>query len=148
MDESFGKWLSIIHRNLCSFMDNAFPGSDIGHGPRRFLVEIALFPGHTQEEISERLLMDKTTTARAVKQLEQRGYINRKRDPYDRRRYRLIPTQKGEEMLPLVLEARRKAHIALSHGFSEEDLAQTASILRRMADNAVRLRTEIGESNH
>lgn len=141
MDESFAKWLSVIHRNLCAFMDSVFPDSDIGHGPRRFLVEIALNPGHTQEEISERLLMDKTTTARAVKQLEHLGYITRKRDDADRRRYHLDPTAKGVALLPQVLEARRRAHKALSEGFSDNDLNKAGEILRHMADNAVLLRT-------
>ncbi len=140
MDESFGKWLSVIHRNLCAFMDSAFPDSDIGHGPRRFLVEIALNPGHTQEEISERLLMDKTTTARAVKQLEELGYITRGRDEVDRRRNHLNPTAKGAELLPRVLEARRRAQEALSKGFSKNDLNKAGEILKQMADNAVLLR--------
>ena len=86
MESSLGKWISIIHRNHCAHMDTFFRNSDIGHGPRRFLVEIALSPGLSQEDISERLLMDKTTTARAVKQLEQGGYITRTLDSFDRRR--------------------------------------------------------------
>lgn len=147
MEDSFGKWLSVIHRNLCAFMDSVYADSDIGHGPRRFLVEITMNPGHTQEAISERLLMDKTTTARAVKQLEQLGYITRRRDERDRRRYRLNPTAKGEAMLPLALETRKRAHKALSDGLSENDLKKAAEILRQMADNAVRLRTETRESN-
>jgi len=141
MDESFGKWLSVIHRNLCAYMDSVFPDSDIGHGPRRFLVEIALNPGRTQEEISERLLMDKTTTARAVKQLELRGYITRCRDPLDKRRYMLQPTQNGSNILPLVLSARTKANKALMRGFNSEDIRNTERLLRQMAENALDLKT-------
>ncbi len=140
MEGSLGKWISIIHRNLCAHMDRLFRESDIGHGPRRFLVEIALSPGLTQEEVSERLLMDKTTTARAVKQLEQGEYITRTRDPFDRRRYVLEPTDKGRQLLPGVLEARRECHLALAEGFSEAELEIILLMLKRMADNAVRLR--------
>lgn len=124
-------------------MDSAFPDSDIGHGPRRFLVEIAMNPGQTQEEISERLLMDKTTTARAVKQLEELGYITRRRDDLDRRRYRLKPTSKGRDLLPRVFEIRRRALEALSEGFNENDLIKAGEILKQMADNAVNLRNGI-----
>ena len=111
-------------------MDSEFPDSDIGHGPRRFLVEIALNPGHTQEEISERLLMDKTTTARAVKQLEQRGYIIRKRNDIDKRRYRLDPTEKGKVLLPRVLEARKRALKALSENFSAPEGRYLLTVFR------------------
>jgi len=121
-------------------MDRSFSSCDIGHGPRRFLLEIALFPGHTQEEISERLMMDKTTTARAVKQLETRGYISRTRDPEDRRRYRLQTTARGDEMIPPFLEAREIAQRVLYEGLSEEELSYAAEILQKMAGNAVSLR--------
>ncbi|NLO56979.1 MAG: MarR family transcriptional regulator [Thermovirga sp.] len=140
MEGSLSKSISIIHRNLCSHMDRLFRDSDIGHGPRRFLVEIALFPGLTQEEVSEKLLMDKTTTARAVKQLENGGYITRSRDLADRRRYLLNPTEKGSEVLPKVLEARKDCHLALAKGFSEEELEMALEMLQRLADNAVSLR--------
>ena len=138
MESSLGKWISIIHRNLCAHMDTFFRNSDIGHGPRRFLVEIALSPGLSQEDISERLLMDKTTTARAVKQLEQGGYITRTLDSFERRRYALEPTEKGKQLLPRVPEARRECHLALSEGFSEEELEMIPLMLNRMADNALR----------
>jgi len=140
MEESLGKWVSIIHRNLCSHMDRLFRDSDIGHGPRRFLAEIALTPGLTQEEVSERLLMDKTTTARAVKQLENGGYITRTRDAADRRRYILNPTEKGGQVLPRVLEAWRECHLALAEGFTDEELEVALAMLQRLADNAVSLR--------
>ncbi|MGC9372270.1 MAG: MarR family winged helix-turn-helix transcriptional regulator [Thermovirgaceae bacterium] len=144
MEESFGKWISIIHRNLCAYMNQSLPGSDIGYGPKRFLIEIALFPGLTQEEISERLLMDKTTTARAVKELEKKGYITRKRDPEDRRCRRLWPTEQGKAFAPRVIEARKRAQEALAEGFTEEERARLASLLKRLSENAASLRRETG----
>jgi DNA-binding MarR family transcriptional regulator len=141
MEESFGKWISIIHRNLCAYMNQSLPGCDIGYGPKRFLIEIALFPGLTQEEVSERLLMDKTTTARAVKELEKKGYITRKRDPEDRRRRRLWPTEQGKAFAPKVIEAREKAQEALAQGFTTKERTQLATWLKRLSENAFSLHT-------
>lgn len=142
MEESFGKWISIIHRNLCAYINQSLPGCDIGYGAKRFLVEIALSPGLTQDELSERLFMDKTTTARAVKDLEGKGYITRERDTEDKRCRRLWPTEKGKVFAPQVLAARKKAQEALSRGFSETERRQLADWLKRLSENAVRLRTE------
>jgi DNA-binding MarR family transcriptional regulator len=142
MEESFGKWISIIHRNLCAYMNQSLPGCDIGYGPKRFLIEIALFPGLTQEEVSERLLMDKTTTARAVKELEKKGYITRKRDPEDRRRRRLWPTEQGKAFAPKVIEARKKAQEALAQGFTTKERARLATWLKRLSENAFSLHME------
>jgi DNA-binding MarR family transcriptional regulator len=143
MEESFGKWISIIHRNLCAYMNQSLPGCDIGYGPKRFLIEIALFPGLTQEEVSERLLMDKTTTARAVKELEKKGYITRKRDPEDRRCRRLWPTEQGKAFAPKVIEARKKAQEALAQGFTTKERARLAILLQNLAQNASHLRQTI-----
>lgn len=143
MEESFGKWISIIHRNLCAYMNQSLPGSDIGYGPKRFLIEIALFPGLTQEEVSERLLMDKTTTARAVKELEKKGYITRKRDPEDKRCRRLWPTEQGKVFAPKVIEARKKAQETLAQGFTEEERERLAILLQNLAQNASHLRQTI-----
>jgi DNA-binding MarR family transcriptional regulator len=142
MEESFGKWISIIHRNLCAYMNQSLPGCDIGYGAKRFLVEIALSPGLTQDEVSERLFMDKTTTARAVKDLEEKGYIIRERDAEDKRCRRLWPTEKGKDFAPRVLAARKKAQETLSMDFSETERRQLADWLKRLSENAVRLRTE------
>ncbi len=144
MEESFGKWISIIHRNLCAYMNQSLPGSDIGYGPKRFLIEIALFPGLTQEDVSERLLMDKTTTARAVKELEKKGYITRKRDPEDKRCRRLWPTEQGKVFAPKVIEARKKAQETLAQGFTEEERERLATWLRRLSENAFNLHMEKG----
>jgi DNA-binding MarR family transcriptional regulator len=139
VEESFGKWISIIHRNLCAYMNQSLPGCDIGYGPKRFLIEIALFPGLTQEEVSELLLMDKTTTARAVKELEKKGYITRKRDPEDRRCRRLWPTEQGKAFAPKVIEARKKAQEALAQGFTTKERARLATWLKRLSENAFSL---------
>lgn len=140
MHESMGKLLSVIHRNLRSYLDLELAHMDIGHGPRRFLVEIALHEGLSQEELSKRLLMDKTTTARAVKRLEERGYIVRHRDADDSRQYHLYPTEKAKQCLSVILQAREKTKEALVEGFSEEEKEMILSLLKRMADNAIRLR--------
>ncbi|HQO83358.1 MAG TPA: hypothetical protein PLS21_05105, partial [Synergistales bacterium] len=49
-------------------------------------------------------------------------------------------TEKGKQLLPRVPEARRECHLALSEGFSEEELEMILLMLNRMADKALRLR--------
>lgn len=113
---------------------------DIGHGPRQFLIEITLHEGLSQEELSDLLLMDKTTTARSVKRLEDHGYIIRKRDPRDRRQYHLFPTEKAACFLPEILQARANVQDALTQCFSEGEKVELQILLSRLADQASALR--------
>ncbi len=142
MDDSLGKLFSIIHRNLRSVLDLELVHMDVGHGPRRFLVEITRHEGLSQEELSRRLLMDKTTTARAVKRLEDRGYVLRRRAAEDRRHYHLYPTEKARVFLPDILEARREIQAGLTEGLTSEETEALTALLRRVADNAIGLRKQ------
>jgi len=131
-----GKLISIIHRYGHSYFDSVFSGLDIGHGPRNFLAALFCREGMTQDELSESLMMDKTTTARAVKKLLQAGYIVRKRDEKDHRYYHLYLTYKALELAPFIWEARARWTAILSKGFTEEEKEQIYSFLQRAADNA------------
>ena len=142
MEDSLGQLLSVIHRNVRALLDLELAHMDIGHGPRRFLVEITLHEGLSQEELSRRLLMDKTTTARAVKRLEDHGYVERRRDREDRRQYHLFPTERARAFFPDIVEARERLKEGLMEGFCESEKDVLFSLLRRVADNAVRLREE------
>lgn len=140
MEDSLGQLLSVIHRNVRAILDLELAHMDIGHGPRRFLVEITLHEGQSQEELSRRLLMDKTTTARAVKRLEDYGYVERRRDTEDRRHYHLFPTERARAFLPDIVNARERLREGLTEGLSDGEREQLFIILGKVADNAIRIR--------
>lgn len=60
-----------------------------------FLAFLYNHEGINQEELSNYLSIDKGTTAKALKKLEDEGYISRVQDEKDRRAYRVFITPKG-----------------------------------------------------
>ncbi len=140
--KSIGKMVSVIHRYGHSYFDHEFSDLDIGHGPRNFLAALFCREGMTQDELSEFLMMDKTTTARAVKQLVQAGYVTRRRDEDDHRYYHLYLTDKARDLAPRIWDARSKWTEVLSRGFTEEEKELIYTFLERAADNAARFREE------
>src|SRR6056297_2455539 len=135
---SLGRLVSAIHRYGHCFFDHLFSDIEIGHGPRNFLAALYLREGISQDELSECLMMDKTTTARAVKKLEDAGYVTRSREERDRRYYHLYLTDKGRALAPRIWETRKQWTEILSEGFSEEEEKLFYSYLERAADNAAR----------
>ncbi len=133
---SIGKLISIIHRYGHSYFDSVFADIKIGHGPRNFLAALFCREGMTQEELSESLMMDKTTTARAIKKLVDEGYVIRKRDENDRRYYHLYLTEKAKRLAPRIWEARARWAEVLSKGFSEEEKDMIYDYLSKAAQNA------------
>lgn len=134
--QSAGKLFSVIHRYARHFFESEFSNLDIGHGPRNFLAALSLREGITQEELSETLMMDKTTTARSVKRLVEKGYVSRRKDEQDHRKYRLFLTEKGKILAPDLWTAREKWTRTLCRGFSEEEQKQIHRFLKRIAENA------------
>lgn len=137
---SIGKLISVIHRYGHSYFDSEFADLDIGHGPRNFLAALFCREGMTQEELSESLMMDKTTTARAIRKLVDEGYVVRRRDEKDRRYYHLYLTDKAKVLAPRIWEARARWAEVLSRGFSEEEKEMIYNLFNRLAENAAEFR--------
>lgn len=56
----------------------------------------------SQEDLAELFGQTKGTVAKSLKYLETEGYIERKADPTNRRKYILTVTEKGEEAIPVI----------------------------------------------
>ncbi|MCY1297505.1 hypothetical protein D9M70_469480 [compost metagenome] len=68
------------------------------------LIITAKHPGLKQNELAERLFMDRNTVADMVKRLCFAGLLLRKNAEEDQRAYQLFPTAEGVQMLNRVLE--------------------------------------------
>jgi DNA-binding MarR family transcriptional regulator len=68
---------------------------------RHYLVMSVLRTGHHtgQQEIADKLNIDKATMVAVVNELEERGYLGRERNPADKRHYRLWTTDDGRAWL-------------------------------------------------
>lgn len=83
-------------------------------------MELMYEDGITQDELTNRINVDKSATARAVKSLEEKGFLKREIDYKDRRSKRLYLTEEAREKYkPLVYELQQY-NIRLTHGWTEE----------------------------
>lgn len=103
----------------------------------RLIAVAAENDGITQQEIGERTRMDKVTVSRAAIALAERGLIERRAHPADRRSHLLTLSPSGRQLYASVapkaleLEARLFAH------FSERELARFVAMLRRIDEIAL-----------
>ncbi|MEO1039728.1 MAG: MarR family winged helix-turn-helix transcriptional regulator [Pseudomonadota bacterium] len=93
----------------------------------------------TAQGVCEATAMDKVTVSRAIRALDQRGLVQRRRQAADRRASDVSLTEEGariyEEIAPVALDHER----ALLNGFSSEERSQLMALLQRLADRAARL---------
>lgn len=91
-------------------------------------------PGITQQRLATTLGMVASRLVVLVDEMEQRGLIERRENPEDRRRYALHVTQKGRSTLEAIGRIAREHSQALLAAISEDEQRQLASLLQRIAD--------------
>lgn len=65
--------------------------------------------------------MDKATAARAIKKLEDAGYVYRQQDPEDKRTYRAFVTEKGRSLEEKMRKIALKWDSTVFSGLSKEE---------------------------
>jgi DNA-binding MarR family transcriptional regulator len=105
LDIPFRGIMSIITRNHYIFMNHELKHLELTDGQVPCLLVLSKKEGITQDELAKMFYIDKGTIARAIKKLEEKGMVNKVQDPLNRRRYLLSLTQKGEQVIPVILHA-------------------------------------------
>ncbi|WP_251550830.1 MarR family winged helix-turn-helix transcriptional regulator [Neobacillus muris] len=128
-----GKLISYIYRQNQKYLSKMLKPYGIGGGGQHsFLIEIIKNPGISQDQLTAELKFDKATTARAVKQLEGAGYVNRTIDQSDRRSYQLYPTQKALDFYPALFKMLETSNQLLTSDMTEEEIDQLLFLLRKL----------------
>ncbi|UKS29531.1 MarR family transcriptional regulator [Paenibacillus sp. HWE-109] len=119
--ESHGQYISAIYRHMQVAISAELAPYRIGSGQYIFLMAIAFQQPITQKELSEKLFIDKTTTAKAITKLEAEGYVRREVDPADNRYHLLYLTDSGREVVPKVQEALARVKNKTRNGITDEE---------------------------
>lgn len=87
-----------IAREVNKFTIKTLKRDGIGSGEFDVIHVIRKNPGICQNDVSERIGIDKAAIARQVERLEKKGYLIRKDNEKDKRCKMLYPTEKAEEL--------------------------------------------------
>lgn len=86
----------------------------------------------SQQELSDRLFVDKSNLTGVAGRMEAAGLIRRDDDPGDRRAYRLRLTTAGRKALAEMEEPYWEEVMSIMRQFSEEESATLTDLMRRM----------------
>ena len=92
--------IGIIARALDSIANIEFRDLELARGQYLYLVRIAEQPGMIQEELSDLLKVDRSTVARSVKKLEERGLIQQRPRSENLKTKEWELTEKGKRFTP------------------------------------------------
>lgn len=89
-------------------------------------------PGITMGELCERLYLACSTATDLIDRMEKNGYLERNRDPDDRRVIRLSITEKGQDIIDQVINARRRYVESILSQLTQEEIDQLERSLEKL----------------
>mgnify|MGYP002513922468 CR=1 FL=1 len=101
-----------------------------------FVLAICREPGRSQEELAKELCVNKSTVARNLNFLEEKGYIKREPLQSDKRQFSVYPTDKMLELYPKVCSVAYEWRRYLTEELSEEEITFLESVLERVSEKA------------
>ena len=135
--ELIGKYIGAIHRHQQIMVNNYLKPYGIGSGQYIFFLTIHENPGISQKELTELIKIDKATTAKALKKLEDQGYIYRITDKEDKRYNKLYVTEAGKEFEPKLIEILDSITNIITDGISNEQYEDVIKSLKIILDNVL-----------
>lgn len=109
----------------------------LGLQPRHvgMLTRLAANEGRTQQAIGELIGLNPTQTVFLVDELEDRGFLERRRNPADRRSHALYLTPAGRDMLGKVRQAAQAHQAKLGASLTHSEQQQLTEMLGRIASD-------------
>ena len=134
---NISKYCSIIDRCSSMYKNNSF--KDIGicssHAP--FFFFLSKNPGATQEEISKRLVINKSNVTRSIQFLEEKGYVYKEIDATDKRINHIYLSDDGVKLVPIIRERIYVFNEAVGEVLNEEEIAVLNTLLEKVTKSAV-----------
>lgn len=127
--------IGIIARALDSIANIEFKELMLTRGQYLYLVRIYENPGIIQDKLAEMIKVDRTTAARAIKKLEQNGFIEKRPDEQNRKIKRLFVTEKGEAAAPIILKENDYSNQTALKGLTSKEAEQFAELLEKIRKN-------------
>lgn len=132
----FMKMLNNISRSQAIYRHSRISAEDLQTSHYAFVLAICREPGRSQEELAKELCINKSTVARNLNYLEEKGYISRNALTNDKRQFAVYPTKKMLGFLPEIKQASTEWMALLSEGIPEKELEIFDSVLNRMQTKA------------
>jgi DNA-binding MarR family transcriptional regulator len=143
-DIPFGAVVSLVNRSKYVFLNNRLRPLDLSAGQVPVLMLLAKEQNLMQDDLVRHYHLDKGTIARAVRKLEDAGYLRRITDPGNRRAVRLFLTQKGDQAIPLLEKINHEWEDRISAGLSPGERRTVQALMKTVAKDSLAILQKTG----
>lgn len=133
---------SIIYRHGRVLHDKAMKQFHLTGQQMGYLRYIHEHPGIAQEELVKLLRIDKGAVAKSIKDMVEKGYIERRQNPQDKRAYCLFPTAKADCVAKNGQKHAQDFEQKLTEGMTPQEIEAFKLLLGKITDNMAKLLEE------
>ena len=131
------KWIAIGNRYTQMYMNKQLEPYGINASQYMFIVHICRRPGITQDKLPDLIHINKSNVTRALAQLEAAGFVRRESNPDDKRTAHIYPTEKSNELYPVLMEIMETWDAVLTGRLTVEEKKELRLLLQKAAQTAV-----------
>lgn len=107
-----------------------------------YLLHICNHPGISQENLAQRMYINKSNVARQAAVLEDAGYITRQLSATDKRVLELYPTDKARELVPQIRARLNQWNDLVAADLTPEEVESLTVLLEKMKEKAAQWMNE------
>lgn len=138
--KNIGRWFGVLDRQSQSYIMKVCARKDINYQEYILLLNLYDNEGISQEEMSQRMLVDKAVVARSIKSLESKDLVKRLRHDGDKRIKRLYLTDLGRENEEFIRSVLQDWIDFLSEGLSAQEVKVILEGLQYLSERASAVR--------
>lgn len=137
--DRIGSIVYVVGSLVRGLSSQTFSEKGFGITPEQYLILLLIIEneGVYQRQICEITLKDRANIARIVDILLQKGLIDKRADSNGRRIYKIVPTQKGKDIIKAIEPCDLDLRWFITRGIAEEDLAITKRTLEKIKQNVI-----------
>jgi len=135
VEHPLGRMLSILGKGYLHLLRVRLSHLDIDRNYFALVVIDACDGDITQQELSLMLDTDKVSIVRVIDYLSVKGYVKRKRNKNDKRKYSLSLTEKAKLALPEIKESFSEINKIVLKGLQDQQISELSESIRKIKHN-------------
>jgi DNA-binding MarR family transcriptional regulator len=139
-ERDFGRIISFLYRKSLVHVKAALKRFNLAVGEQPFFMLLRCYDGATAEALCSMLDIDKAAAARAIKSLEEKGFVKRVRCVEDKRQNKLFLTAKAKAKFEGIDEALLEWNAVMMEGIDKNDLETVFKSLLKMQENITNIK--------
>ena len=139
MNKEYGMILQSIMASTNDYVTRQVKKYGLKQGQVDYLILIANYPNINQLELTKKKNVGKASVTKALKILEEDGFISREVDPKDKRNFLCKVTPKGEKIISDLVKVKNQTVEVLFSDFTKEEKESFYNQLLKLEKNSKKL---------